>query len=62
VVDVAGDVAAERRVARPPLVDVEDPDALPRQVALLAPPRLGLRHQLALVLDDVRVFFDRLQA
>src|SRR4029078_7145253 len=61
VVDVARDVAAKRRVAGPALVNVEDPDALARGVPRLPPPRLGLPHQLSLVLDDVRVFFDGME-
>src|SRR5205085_6983933 len=56
VVHVARDVAAVGRVARPAIVDFEDPDALPRQVALLPPPRLRLRNELPLVLDNPRVF------
>src|SRR4051812_40282026 len=60
VVDVPRDIAAECRVARPAPVDREDPDALPRQVPLLAAPRLRLRDELPLVLDDVDVFVDRL--
>src|SRR5436190_8415406 len=61
MIDVARDVAAVGGVARPPIVDFEDPDALPRQIALLAPPRLRLRDQLSLVFDDVGVFLDRLR-
>src|SRR4029079_9297821 len=61
MVDVAADVTAERGVARPAVVDGEDPDALPRQVALLAAPGLGLRHELSLVLDDERELGNRLR-
>src|SRR3954466_12368780 len=51
VIDVARDVAAKRRIARPSIVDDEDPDALARQVAALPAPRFRLRDQLPLVLD-----------
>jgi hypothetical protein len=61
MIDVAGDVAADRRVARPPVVDVEDPDAVARQVAPFTAPRFRLRDELALVLDDERVLGDWLR-
>src|SRR5436190_928690 len=47
MIDVARDVAADRGIAHPPAVDRECPDAVPRQVPLLAPPALRLRDQLA---------------
>ena len=58
VIDIARDVAAECGVARPTPVDRENPNALAGQIALLPPPGFGLGHQLALVLDDTRVFAD----
>ncbi len=42
VIDVARDIAADRGVTRPALVDVEDPDALTRQVPSFAAPPFGL--------------------
>jgi len=60
VIDVPRDVAAERSITRPPFIDVEDPDPLPRQISLLPAPALGLGYQRALVLDDTGIFVDRL--
>ena len=60
VIDVAPDVAPDRRIARPARVDREDPDALPWQVAVLAPPAFSLRHQFSLVFDDAGFFLDGL--
>src|SRR3954465_15353260 len=52
VVDIARDVPADGGIARAPVVDDEDPDAVARQIALLPAPRFALRDELALVLDD----------
>src|SRR5688500_7135233 len=59
VIDVAADVAAEGRIARPAPVDRETPDAAAREIALLAPVRFGRADLLACVLDDEGVFGNR---
>src|SRR5262245_13597670 len=60
VIDVARDVAAHRGIAHPPPVDVENPDAVARQIPGFTPTTFSLRDELTLVLDDASIRSNRL--